>query len=167
MSHYNMNKEKPYLRIATEEAFAPKEMLDLYLKEIERNPADEPGFMSLWGFFLVSKDPYPLNLRERIQDLGERRINDMDVPIYIHPRTPSPAMLEPMRECGLDAAIFGFGVETALHLLRITTSGMPWEPAIKFTQDVLGVDRVLYAMDYPYQFIAEEVTMTDNLCLCV
>ena len=30
-------------------------------------------------------------------------------------------------------------------------------------QEVLGVDRVLYAMDYPYQFVAEEVTATDNV----
>jgi len=29
----------------------------------------------------------------------------------------------------------------------ITNSGVAWEPAIKFTQSVVGVDRVLYAMD--------------------
>jgi len=28
---------------------------------------------------------------------------------------------------------------------------------------VLGMDRVLYAMDYPYQFVPEEVKVTDNL----
>jgi 2,3-dihydroxybenzoate decarboxylase len=28
---------------------------------------------------------------------------------------------------------------------------------------VLGIDRVLYAMDYPYQFEPDEVTATDNL----
>jgi len=324
-----MNSDKPYLRIATEEAFATSDMYKLYQREIDKNPPDEPGFMSLWGFFLVSKDPYPLNVRERLLDLGERRLHDMDesgidrqiifltapgvqifdaatanslaessndelyqackqhpdrftglaaiapqdpqtaarelercvkklgmkgavinshtkgeylddhkfwdifaaaealdVPIYIHPRTPSPKMLQPILERGLDAAIFGFGVETGLHLLRIitsgafdrfpglrivvghlgealpfwlyridhmhgaavrsgrhkflqklekkpsdymrenifvTTSGMPWEPAIKFTQDVLGMDRVLYAMDYPYQFVPAEVGMTDNV----
>ena len=324
-----MKSEKPYLRIATEEAFATADQYKLYQREIERNPPDEPGFMSLWGFFLISKDPYPLNVRERLLDLDERRIHDMDetgidrqvifltapgvqifdaptanalavssndelaaackkhpdrfiglaavapqdpqtaakelercvktlgmkgavinshtkgeyldnhkfwdifaaaealdVPIYLHPRNPSPKLLEPMREVGLDAAIFGFGVETGLHLLRIitggvfdrfprlrivvghlgealpfwlyridhmhaantragrhtklkklnkkpsdymreniyiTTSGMAWEPAIKFTQDVLGMDRVLYAMDYPYQFIKAEVDITDNL----
>jgi len=324
-----MKSEKPYLRIATEEAFATADQYKLYQREIERNPPDEPGFMSLWGFFLISKDPYPLNVRERLLDLDERRIHDMDetgidrqvifltapgvqifdaptanalavssndelaaackkhpdrfiglaavapqdpqtaakelercvktlgmkgavinshtkgeyldnhkfwdifaaaealdVPIYLHPRNPSPKLLEPMREVGLDAAIYGFGVETGLHLLRIitggvfdrfprlrivvghlgealpfwqyridymhaantragrhtklkklnkkpsdymreniyiTTSGMAWEPAIKFTQDVLGIDRVLYAMDYPYQFIKAEVDITDNL----
>ncbi len=150
----------------------------------------------------------------------------LNVPIYIHPTTPSPAMIGPFLERGLDGAIFGFAVETGLHLLRIivsgafdrfprlkivaghlgeglpywlfridfmhsrmvsanryatvkklrrkpseyikenvyvTTSGMAWEPPILYAQSVLGVDRVLYAMDYPYQFVPEEVGVTDNL----
>ena len=45
----------------------------------------------------------------------------------------------------------------------ITNSGVAWDKAIKFTQDVVGVDRVLYAMDYPYQYAPEEVTMMDNM----
>jgi 2,3-dihydroxybenzoate decarboxylase len=32
---------------------------------------------------------------------------------------------------------------------HITNSGVASEAAIKFTQDLVGVDRVLYAMDYP------------------
>jgi len=149
-----------------------------------------------------------------------------NAPLYIHPCSPPPAMIRPFLESGLDGAIFGFGVETALHILRIivsgafdrfpnlkivighmgealpfwlyrldymykatlnskrypqwkpnrrlpseylrsnvyvTSSGMPWGPAILFGQQVLGVERVLYAMDYPYQFESAEVTMTDNL----
>jgi 5-carboxyvanillate decarboxylase len=46
--------------------------------------------------------------------------------------------------------------------LYITTSGVPWAPAVTMAQSVLGMDRVLYAMDYPYQYRVEEVTMTDN-----
>ena len=135
-------------------------------------------------------------------------------------------MLEPFQECGLDGAIYGFGVETGLHALRIitagvfdrfpklqmiighmgealpfwsyrldymhqatvrsqryesikplrkrpsdylrenfyiTNSGVAWEPAIKFTQSIVGVDRVLYAMDYPYQYAAEEVQLLDRM----
>ena len=34
---------------------------------------------------------------------------------------------------------------------------------MKFCQEVLGPDRVLYAMDYPYQFVPEEVKVTDDL----
>ena len=45
----------------------------------------------------------------------------------------------------------------------ITTSGMCWEPAVMFCRSVLGNDRVLYAMDYPYQFVPEEVAAMDRL----
>jgi len=45
----------------------------------------------------------------------------------------------------------------------ITTSGMAWQPPILYAQSVLGADRVLYAMDYPYQFVPEEVAVTDGL----
>ncbi|MBP6494294.1 MAG: amidohydrolase family protein, partial [Rhodoferax sp.] len=45
----------------------------------------------------------------------------------------------------------------------ITNSGVAWEPAIKFTQSVIGVDRVLYAMDYPYQYAVDEVVAMDNM----
>lgn len=45
----------------------------------------------------------------------------------------------------------------------ITTSGVAWEPAIKFCQQVLGPERVLYAMDYPYQVSKEEVAIHDDL----
>ena len=139
-------------------------------------------------------------------------------------------MFEPFHECGLDGAIYGFGVETGLHALRIitagvfdrfpklqmiighmgealpfwsyrldymhqatvrsqryesikplqkkpsdylrenfyiTNSGVAWEPAIKFTQSVVGVDRVLYAMDYPYQHALDEVSVMDNMQLSV
>jgi 2,3-dihydroxybenzoate decarboxylase len=148
------------------------------------------------------------------------------VPIYLHPNSMPRNMIESFQECGLDGAIYGFGVETGLHALRImtagvfdrfpklqmiighmgealpfwayrldymhratvasnrypsvkpiqrkpseylrenfymTNSGVAWEPAIKFTQSVVGVDRVLYAMDYPYQYAPEEVTMMDNM----
>ena len=151
---------------------------------------------------------------------------DTGQPLYIHPATPPDSMIGPMLEAGLDGAIFGFGVETGLHLLRlitsgifdrypqlqimvghmgealpfwvyrldymhqasvrsgrypfmkplqktileylrsnvlITTSGMAWAPAILFTQQVVGEDRVMYAMDYPYQFHADEVRAHDNL----
>lgn len=45
----------------------------------------------------------------------------------------------------------------------ITNSGVAWEPAIKFTQQFMGVDRVLYAMDYPYQHAVDEVIALDGM----
>ncbi|MGH8150792.1 MAG: amidohydrolase family protein [Steroidobacteraceae bacterium] len=47
------------------------------------------------------------------------------------------------------------------HNIWITTSGEGWEPAVKFCMDVLGPDRVLYAMDYPYQQSADECAAYD------
>jgi 2,3-dihydroxybenzoate decarboxylase len=147
-------------------------------------------------------------------------------PVYLHPNTPSPKMIAPFLESGLDGAMYGFAVETGLHALRIvtqgvfdqfpkltlilghlgealpfwlfrldhmhrgtvmskrydfmkplqkkvsdylrenvyyTTSGMAWEPAISFTQSVIGMDRVMYAMDYPYQYVLDEVRTQDSL----
>ena len=152
----------------------------------------------------------------------------LDVPIYLHPTNPPASMIGPFLERGLDAALYGFAVETSVHVLRliiagvfdrfprlqivighlgeglpfwlyrldymhaafvrskryenvgplqkkvsdylkenfyITSSGMPWEPAVMFTRSVMGKERVMYAMDYPYQFSLEEVELSDALPL--
>jgi 2,3-dihydroxybenzoate decarboxylase len=141
----------------------------------------------------------------------------LDVPIYIHPREPSPQMLAPYMEWGLETAAWGFAAEVSLHVLRMiwagvfdrypklkivighagenipfaldrldisykkslvsasfsaarkptaakrppseyfrenfycTTSGTNWAPTINFMQKVLGSDRVLFAVDYPFE----------------
>jgi 2,3-dihydroxybenzoate decarboxylase len=49
--------------------------------------------------------------------------------------------------------------------IYVTTSGMAWEPAILFAQQVLGMDHVLYAMDYPYQADPGEVLAMDEMAL--
>jgi 2,3-dihydroxybenzoate decarboxylase len=152
----------------------------------------------------------------------------LGTPIYLHPNSPSRGLIGPLLDAGLDGAIFGFAVETGMHLLRlivagvfdryprlkvvvghlgealpfwlsrldymheasvrsqryarmrplearpsdylrrnvwVTSSGVAWAPAIMFCREVLGADRVLYAMDYPYQFVAAEVTVHDDLPL--
>ncbi|WP_459571492.1 amidohydrolase family protein [Cupriavidus sp. 8B] len=318
-----------YLRIATEEAFVTSELLQRYQTMLDRNEIDDPGFRSLWGFYGSNPSPRARFVLERLQDLGEMRLADMDergidrqiialtspgvqvlpaaegtalaisandqlaeacrkhpnrftgmvavapqdpeaaareiergvqkldmraviinshiqgeyldapkfapvleaaealdVPIYLHPNTPPKAMIAPFVEMGLDGAIFGFGVETGFHAMRmitsgvfdrlprlqvilghmgealpfwqyrldymhratvnsgryacmkplerkpsevlrqnfhITNSGMAWAPAIKFTQETIGRDRTLYAMDYPYQCDVEEVTTLDAM----
>jgi 2,3-dihydroxybenzoate decarboxylase len=317
-----------YLRIATEEAFATTEQLDMYRQLLQNKTIDDPGFTSLWGFYLGSPSERARGIIERLAILDERRISDMDatgidkqvlcltspgvqvfdaatavslarssndqlaqaiarhptryvglaaiapqapqeaakelergvqklgmkgailnshtlgaylddpnvwdifaaaealdVPIYLHPNTPSKGMIGPLLERGLDGAIYGFGVETGMHMLGIitsgafdrfpklrfvvghlgealpfwlfrldymhratvaskryavmkplkrqvsdymkenvyvTNSGMAWAPAVQFCQQVLGMDRVLYAMDYPYQFVADEVTVLER-----
>lgn len=44
-----------------------------------------------------------------------------------------------------------------------TCSGLPFGPAIKAMIEAMGEDRVMYAMDYPYQFLPEEVRAMDDL----
>jgi len=302
------------IRIAAEEAWAPKEILERYRRLLAEKPeAWDPGFRSLWGFFLGESERATA-LARRIQDLGAQRLADMDatgiakqlvfltspgvqvfeaseaialsqqvndeliqkirknpdrfdglaaiapqdpgaavkelqrsvklglkgavvnshtqgsyldepkyweifeaaqaldVPLYLHPNTPPREMIAPFLPRGLDGAIYGFAVETGLHVLRlvvghlgeglpfwffrldfmhaamvraqryagvkplemkvsdyfkrniwVTTSGMQWQPAIMFCISVLGIERVMYAMDYPYQFVPEEVKVTDEL----
>jgi len=321
--------DRGYLRIATEEAFATREQIDVYLRMV-RNRTGDRGLVSLWGFYAQSPSERATQILERLLDLGAARIRHMDETgidkavlaltspgaqpildveeartiarrandylaehvaarpdryvsmttvapqdpqwsaaeirrgakelgfkgvqinshtqgeylddpkfdpifraladtgqlLYIHPATPPDSMIGPMLEAGLDGAIFGFGVETGMHLLRlitsglfdrypelqiavghagealpywayrldymhqagvrakryarmkplkktileylrsnvlITTSGMAWAPAILFAQSVLGEERVMYAMDYPYQYEPDEVRTHDLL----
>ena len=44
---------------------------------------------------------------------------------------------------------------------------MAWEPAIKFTQQFMGPQRVLYAMDYPYQHAVDEVMALDAMDMSI
>jgi 2,3-dihydroxybenzoate decarboxylase len=320
----------PYKRIATEEAWAPREIIDLFMEERETKAIGDPGFHSLWGFYGGASEKAQTHAR-RITDLGEVRIADMDasgidmqvialtapgvqifdpatatslaelandqladgvarhpdrfvglaafspldtasaakelergvtklglrggilnshtlgtylddekywgvfeaaealdVPIYLHPNTPSPQMIEPFLKRGLDAAVYGFACETGLHALRLmvsglfdrfpklqiilghcgealpfwlyridymhghisvtgrypevgplkrrawdylcdnfyyTSSGVGWAPPIMFVRDVVGADRMLYAMDYPWQYVPAEVGSLDALPL--
>ncbi|MBY8825726.1 amidohydrolase family protein [Sphingomonas colocasiae] len=130
------------------------------------------------------------------------------MPIYLHPRAPSPQMRS-VFDVGLELAIWGYQVETSLHAMRliiggvfdalpdlhvilghggeglpfwldrvdtrygagvikrnrlerrpseyfldnftITTSGLNWSPALKFCLEVLGADRMMFAVDYPFE----------------
>jgi 2,3-dihydroxybenzoate decarboxylase len=70
--------ERGYLRIATEEAFAPPELLAAWRGLLDAGAAGDPGFRSLWGFYLNSDSERATSLVGRLQDLGERRLADMD-----------------------------------------------------------------------------------------
>jgi len=321
--------DRGYLRIATEEAFATREQIDVFLRMVKDGTADK-GMVSLWGFYAQSPSERATQIIDRLLNLGDQRIRHMDEtgidkailaltspgvqpmldleeakgiasrandyladavqkypdryigmtavapqdpewsaaeirrganelgfkgvqinshtqgqyldeaqfdpifraladtgqPLYIHPATLPDSMMGGMIDAGLDGAIFGFGVETAYHLLRLVTtglfdrypnlqimaghgcealpywlyrtnymhqagvrssryerlkplkhdlfhymrnnflgtiSGLPFEPAVKLMIEVMGEDRVMYAMDYPYEYVADEVRAMDNL----
>ncbi|WP_408594336.1 amidohydrolase family protein [Limnohabitans sp.] len=330
MTQKNLQKpgKVPYLRIATEEAFCPSEMLDIY-RNILKQPHVDPGFQSLMGFYMSSPSERAQHIMRCLVDLDQVRIGHMDdagidmqvialtspgvqamdrdlavsfakvandelaegvrrhpdrlvgmiavapqdpaeaakeiqrgvnqlgmnsvvinshthgeylsdqkfweifeaaqahdTPIYLHPNTPPANMIGPFLDAGLDGAVYGFGVETGLHALRlitsgvfdrfpqlqiilghmgealpfwayrldymhaatvrsnryaavqplkrkpsdylrdnfhITNSGVAWPKAIEFTQSVVSEDRVLYAMDYPYQYAIDEVNALDGM----
>lgn len=320
---------RDYQRIATEEAFALPELLAAWRAILTDGADDDPGFRSLVGYYTAATSERGRAIAERLLDVGELRLADMDAagidrqllsltapgtqvlgradgvamarlandylaetcrrhpdrfsgltaiapqdpeaaaqeiqrghdrlglhgviinshtggqylddqkfwpifeaaealgtPIYLHPSFPPRTMIGPLLESGLDGPVYGFAVETGMHVLRIifagvfdrfpalklvvghlgealpfwlyrtdqmhavavrsgryesmkpigrkpseylrenvwvTTSGMPWGPAIMFCRDVLGADRVMYAMDYPYQNDPAEVTSYDEL----
>jgi len=46
-----------------------------------------------------------------------------------------------------------------------TNSGLPSPASIKLMMEVMGEDRVMYAMDYPYQYVPDEVRKLDAMDL--
>lgn len=49
---------------------------------------------------------------------------EADATIYLHPRVPSPGMLEPYSRYGMLAALWGFQAEAGTHAVRLITSGV-------------------------------------------
>ncbi|MGD2168265.1 MAG: amidohydrolase family protein [Gammaproteobacteria bacterium] len=248
-------------RIATEEAFAPPDMIERYRHLISKRLTSDPGFESLMGYFLFKGEAHTEAVVARLQDLGERRLADMaaagigkqvialtapglqifdkdtarglapdyndmlaeairqhprefaglaavapqapdsaaqelersvnrlglrgviinshthgeylddekfwpifeaaqalDVPVYLHPQTPPPAMIQPLLDSGLDGAIYGFGVETGMHLLRIILSGVFDQfPRLRLIVGHLGegIPYWLFRVDFFYRSIVK------------
>lgn len=67
----------PYLRIATEEAFAPPEMLDIYRKILAKDDVD-PGFKGLMGFYMSSPSVRATHIMRCLTDLDQVRLQHMD-----------------------------------------------------------------------------------------
>jgi len=149
----------------------------------------------------------------------------MDVPIYIHPRDPSPQMFEPFDLLGFKVG-WSWAVEVGTHIVRliaagvfdtfprlrlvighmgeglpfcldridnryvwenemsgvtpklkrrpsdyirenvtVTTSGMNFAAPLRMTMEVLGVDNVIFAADYPFEVVRDAVEAIDALDL--
>ena len=75
----------------------------------------------------------------------------LEAPIYIHPRSPSPAMAQPYRKYHLEHAIWGYAVETGLHAVRLIMSGVfDRYPKLKIVLGHMGenIPYALYRMDW-------------------
>lgn len=47
----------------------------------------------------------------------------------------------------------------------VTTSGMHWEPSLKFVLSVLGADKILFAADYPYESSKDAVQFIESAAI--
>ncbi len=139
-----------------------------------------------------------------------------DAPIYLHPNFPAESMVGPYSQYGMVGALWGFGAECSLHVVRlilagvfdrfpklqivlghlgealpfwlgrldnryanilnrgglealgmktlqrlpseyflsnfhITTSGMNTNPPLDFALNMVGPDRIMFAIDYPFE----------------
>ena len=70
--------EKPYLRIATEEAFAPPELLKMYRGIIENSKLDDPAFNKMFKFYLDSPSARVRQINDGLVSLDEFRLKQMD-----------------------------------------------------------------------------------------
>jgi 2,3-dihydroxybenzoate decarboxylase len=147
--------------------------------------------------------------------------SDLDVPLYLHPRGPSPGMAEPyLKYPVLAGATLGYAAEAGLHAMRlicsgvfdrypnlkiilghmgealpywlwridkhwdkvpigkelrkrpgqyikdsffITTSGMFYTPAFMCAYLALGADKILFAVDYPFESIDAASSFAESL----
>jgi 2,3-dihydroxybenzoate decarboxylase len=51
-------------------------------------------------------------------------LQSLNVPVYLHPTTPSPQMIGPFADYGLYFAGWGFAVEAGTHAMRLIMSGL-------------------------------------------
>lgn len=75
----------------------------------------------------------------------------LDVPVYIHPRAPSPAMAAPYRKYQLEHAIWGYAVEVGLHAVKLIMSGVfDQYPGLRVVIGHMGenIPYALYRLDY-------------------
>jgi 5-carboxyvanillate decarboxylase len=75
----------------------------------------------------------------------------LDVPIYIHPRSPAPWMAAAYREYHLEHAIWGYAVEVGLHAVRLIMSGVfDRLPTLRIVIGHMGenIPYAMYRMDW-------------------
>ena len=150
-------------------------------------------------------------------------------PIYLHPTIPSDAMIQPLSKYGMMGALWGFGADASLHVVRmilggvfdafptlqivlghlgeglpfwlgrldnrysnikrrdlsplgtkplqrlpseyfasnfrITTSGMMSDLPLEFCRKIVGDDRIMFAIDFPYEQTEDAVAFIRSASL--
>lgn len=84
------------------------------------------------------------------------RAEQLDVPVYIHPRLPAPAMIKPYADYGwgLAGPGLGFAAETLLHAYRLIYSGLfDKYPRLKIMMGHMGegLPFWMFRMDRPWK----------------
>jgi 2,3-dihydroxybenzoate decarboxylase/5-carboxyvanillate decarboxylase len=82
----------------------------------------------------------------------------LDAAIYIHPRCPSKGMAGPFADYGMDTAMWGYGVETATHALRLILSGLFDEfPKLRIVLGHMGegIPFWLWRIDYMHKLAVD------------
>jgi predicted TIM-barrel fold metal-dependent hydrolase len=201
-------------RFAGLASFAPQDPAAA-VKEVQRAMVD----LKLNGLIVNSHTKNEYLDEERFWPILEAA-ESLGAPIYIHPRAPSDGMAAPFRDYRLEGAIWGYGVETGTHILRlifggvldrfprlrivighmgealpfwmwrldfmgapggragrknqlkpseyfqrniaITTSGVEDPLALRFCIEKIGVDNIMWAIDYPYQPTPPAVAFIDH-----
>jgi hypothetical protein len=69
---------RSYRRFATEEAWASRELIKLYSRLLETHSSDDPGFNAMWAHFIGGRSTRVVEILDRLLDVGDRRIGDMD-----------------------------------------------------------------------------------------
>lgn len=80
-----------------------------------------------------------------------KAVVEEDLAIYLHPNTPNNEMIGPLLERGLEGAVFGFGMDTSLHLLRMLFGGVfDRYPSLRLVLGHMGegIPLSLYRLDY-------------------
>jgi len=75
----------------------------------------------------------------------------LGAPLYIHPRAPSDGMAAPFRDYRLESAVWGYGIETGTHAVRLIFSGaLDRFPNLKIVIGHMGeaVPFWLWRLDY-------------------
>jgi len=159
---------RKFRRIATEEAFSIPEVADA-LREVSRAPGHSLDLMLVKTIYDAQAGEPRAYLRSMLLDLEQQRLRDMDdngVDVHLLSLTaPGVQMFDADTATELATLANDRLAETiSRHPTRFAglASGQESHLALDFSVKALGVENVLWAIDYPYQPSAPAVQFMDT-----